>query len=94
MPSIGVFPIQRTIIKRERAAGTYRASSAFLAKAVSTVPLVVAGVLLVTIPTYWMINLQPLADRYLIFILIVIVHSLTANALGLVIGSVVPSTSS
>jgi len=91
MPTIGVFPIQRTIIKRERSAGTYRASSAYLAKAVSTFPLVIAEALLLTIPTYWMVGFQNVASKYLLFIFLVCIHSLTANSLGLVIGSIVPN---
>lgn len=88
MPIIGVFPFQRQIIKRERAAGTYRASSAYLAKAASTVPLLIIGSLILTIPVYWMVGLQAVASKYLIFIFLVTLHALTANALGLCIGSI------
>lgn len=91
MPTLGIFPIQRNIIKRERAAGSYRATSAFLAKLVSSLPLVAAGSLLLSVPVYWMIGLDPVISKYFIFILIILVHSFAANALGLFIGSFVPS---
>lgn len=91
MPTINLFPAQKLIIKRERAAGTYRASSAFLAKFVSSLPLTYAGALILAIPVYWMIGLQKVASKYLTFICIVLVHSHTANALGLMIGAAVPS---
>lgn len=91
MPSINVFTDQKLIIKRERAAGTYRSFSAFFAKFLSTLPLTYAGSLLLSIPIYWMVGLQADVYKYLTFIVIVLVQSHTANALGLMIGSFVPS---
>jgi hypothetical protein len=91
MPTINVFPDQKGIIKRERAAGTYRAFSGFLSKFLSTLPLVYAGSLILSIPIYWMLGFQPIISKYLIFILIILVQSHTANALGLAVGSTVPS---
>ncbi|RKO90319.1 P-loop containing nucleoside triphosphate hydrolase protein [Blyttiomyces helicus] len=91
MPTIGIFPIERQIIKRERAAGTYRSISVFAAKVVSTLPLTFLGALLLAIPVYWMIGLQADAGKYGTFIVIVLVHSFVANALGLMIGSAVPN---
>jgi hypothetical protein len=44
-------------------------------------------VLILVIPSYWMIGLQPFADRYFIYVAVILVHALTANALGLAIGS-------
>ncbi|KAH6563267.1 hypothetical protein BASA62_008693 [Batrachochytrium salamandrivorans] len=43
MPNISVFPLQRQIIKRERSAGSYRSSSAFVAKLISSLPLSFLG---------------------------------------------------
>lgn len=91
MPTISVFPDQRTIMKRERAAGTYRASSAYIAKVMSTVPVVLLGAVILVIPAYWMIGLQPFADRYFTYVTIILIHALTANSLGLAIGSLVPN---
>ena len=58
LPTILVFPEQRQIMKRERAAGTYRASSAYLAKVLSTLPVTYIGALILALPVYWMIGLQ------------------------------------
>ena len=91
MPTIIVFPDQKLIIKRERAAGTYRSFSAFFSKFLSTLPLTYAGSLLLSVPIYWMVGLQADVYKYLTFIVIVLVQSHTANALGLMIGSFVPS---
>lgn len=91
MPTINVFPDQKIIIKRERAAGTYRSFSGFFSKFLSTLPLCYAGSLLLSIPIYWMIGFQNDVAKYFIFILIILVQSHTANALGIAIGSFVPS---
>jgi ABC-type multidrug transport system permease subunit len=58
MPTIAVIPLQRNIIKRERSAGTYRASSAYLAKLLSSLPLTYVAALIVTVPLYWMVGFQ------------------------------------
>lgn len=91
MPTINVFPNQKIIIKRERAAGTYRSFSGFISKVLSTLPLVYAGSLLLSIPIYWMIGFQNDITKYLTFILIILIHSHTANSLGIAIGSFVPN---
>jgi ABC-type multidrug transport system permease subunit len=56
MPIVNAFPDARAIIKRERSSGSYRASSAFIAKAITAIPLSMAGLLLMAIPIYWMIG--------------------------------------
>jgi ABC-type multidrug transport system permease subunit len=58
MPQINVFPAEREIMKRERAAGSYRASSAFLAKFLSSRPLSLLGSVVLSAPIYWMVGLQ------------------------------------
>ncbi|RKO89550.1 P-loop containing nucleoside triphosphate hydrolase protein [Blyttiomyces helicus] len=91
MPTIGIFPMERQIIKRERSAGTYRSISVYSAKVASTLPLTIVGALIVAIPVYWMIGLQADAGKYGTFIVIVLVHSFVSNAMGLLIGSAVPN---
>ncbi|KAJ3101117.1 ATP-binding cassette sub- G member 2 [Phlyctochytrium planicorne] len=87
MPTLAVLPLERPIIKRERSAGTYAASAAYMAKFVSTIPLTIAGALILGVPIYWMIGLQSAAEKYLIFLVAVCVQSFTAMSLGLMIGS-------
>eukprot|EP00842_Homolaphlyctis_polyrhiza_P001061 jgi/Hompol1/1956/HPOL_000592-RA len=91
MPIVGEFPLQRIIIRRERAGGSYRSSSAFLAKVVSTLPTLYVGCLLLCVPLYWMVGLQADATKYFTFLCIVLVHVTTTNALGLMIGAGVPN---
>ncbi|EGF83345.1 hypothetical protein BATDEDRAFT_8584 [Batrachochytrium dendrobatidis JAM81] len=91
MPNISVFPIQRQIIKRERAAGSYRSSSAFIAKWISSLPLSFLGAIVLTVPIYWMAGLQPTTEKFFTFVCVILVHVNAANALGLLIGAGVPN---
>lgn len=90
-PSINVFPDTKRIIKRERAAGSYRPLTAFMAVAISGLPLAWAGNVILGTATYWIVGLEPLAEKYFIFMLIIFVQTFTANGLGLMIGSAVPN---
>lgn len=91
MPQIGVFPEQRRLIKRERAAGSYRPSSAYIAKIVSSLPLLIIGNLVLTIPIYWAVGLRATVSQFFTFIVIALVHAFTANSMGFLIGSAVPN---
>lgn len=84
---ISVFPLQRIIIRRERAAGSYRASSAFVAKWISTIPLLIFTCLILIIPVYFMAGLQLKTSKFLIYLVVNLVHVMTANSLGLFIGA-------
>jgi ABC-type multidrug transport system permease subunit len=91
MPSINVFPEQKRLIKRERAAGSYRSSSAYLAKWVSNLPTMILSNTILCGILYWTVGFQTTVSQFFTFYCIAIVHSLTANGLGLVIGAAVPS---
>jgi ABC-type multidrug transport system permease subunit len=87
MPGIVTNATSLPIIRRERSAGTYSASAAYLAKFLSSIPLTIIGSLILALPVYWMIGFQNDAGRYLTFIVIVVVHSFVAMSLGIMIGS-------
>ncbi|KAJ3248294.1 ATP-binding cassette sub- G member 2 [Chytriomyces hyalinus] len=91
MPAIGVFPTVRTIFKRERAAGCYRASSCFIGKVISALPLCWTSSLLMSLPLYWMVGLQPDVTKYFTFVCLVLIHSTVALAMAYCIGSAVPN---
>lgn len=88
---MGKFPDQKRIIKRERAAGSYRSSSAFLSKIASSVPLILIGNIILAVPVYWAVGLAATVQQFFTFLLIVFVHSNTANNLGFLIGASVPT---
>jgi ABC-type multidrug transport system permease subunit len=91
MPILAVFPEQRQINKRERASGSYRASSAYIAKTLSCFPLSILGCLLLIIPLYWIVGLQADAGKFVTYLIVLLIHSLSSTALGLAIGSAVPT---
>lgn len=91
MPTIAVFTLQKMIIKRERAAGTYRASSAYLAKIMSQLPLVLFATSLFVFPVYWMTGLANTWQQYLTFACILFLHAVVATLLGIMISSGVPN---
>jgi ABC-2 type transporter len=101
-PSIGKFPgnfyepnslilDQKRLIKRERAAGSYRSSSAYLSKLFSGVPLIFVGNLILGIPVYWVVGLSNTASQFFTYLFIIFVQSLVANCLGYLIGSAAPN---
>lgn len=87
MPTLALLPLQTIIIRRERSAGTYSASAAYFAKLTSTLPLTIVGTLILGVPVYWMIGFQSVFSKFITFIVIILVHSITAMTLGLMIGS-------
>lgn len=91
MPTISVFPLQRQIIKHERASGSYRSSAAYMARYLSSLPLLFAGTLLFALPVYWILGLQNDVAKYLTFIAIMLTFSFVAQSMGFMIGASVPN---
>ncbi|KAJ3038431.1 ATP-binding cassette sub- G member 2 [Rhizophlyctis rosea] len=91
MPIITVFPLERRIILRERAAKSYRTSTVFLAKSISQWPLAAISSLGFTLAVYYLVGLNHLWTRYILFVVISQCLVLAAQSLGLLIGSAVPS---
>ncbi|KAI3642679.1 hypothetical protein MP228_012234 [Amoeboaphelidium protococcarum] len=91
MPVIAVFTLQKAIVKKERAAGTFRAISAYLAKISSQIPLALFGTLVFCVPIYWMLGLQATAVRFFTFVAILCLHTVVATLLGIAISSGAPS---
>ncbi|KAJ3101116.1 hypothetical protein HDU97_001641 [Phlyctochytrium planicorne] len=87
MPLIGTIPLERPIILRERAGGSYQASAAFFAKWISSIPLTLVGTSILALPVYWIIGFQSSVKNYFTFYVILLVHSFAANAMGTMIGS-------
>lgn len=91
MPTIMAFTLELQIIRRERSAGTYRAISAFVAKLISHIPLVIFSTVLFAVPVYWMMGLQPVMEKFLIFIFVTTFHAVCSTILGITISSGVPN---
>jgi ABC-type multidrug transport system permease subunit len=91
MPSLATLILQRQIIKRERAAGTYRAESAYIARILATMPLTIFSTLIFGFPIYWMVGLVPTATHYFTFLVILVTHATVASWYGLLISSGSPN---
>ncbi|KAI8821334.1 ABC-2 type transporter-domain-containing protein [Fimicolochytrium jonesii] len=91
MPIITVWPLERRIILRERASGTYRTTSVYLAKAVSQMPTAFVFSLVFAIPVYWIVGLHANGIRYVLFLVITECLVFAAQSLGMLIGSSVPN---
>eukprot|EP00834_Sanchytrium_tribonematis_P000335 NODE_6_length_70510_cov_1.054395.p40 type:complete len:220 gc:universal NODE_6_length_70510_cov_1.054395:44925-44266(-) len=86
---VNTFPLIRTIIKRERTAGMYRSSSAFLSKFTSLAPTILIQIIVMVIPVYWIIGMDPRGYKFGTFVGITTLHTFAAATFGLTIGSAV-----
>jgi len=82
---IFVFPLERSVVTRERASGTYRVSSYFVAKTLCELPRTFFFNMLFSCILYWMVGLRATAGAFFFFVLIVFVTTVTAESLALAI---------
>ena len=89
LPTVLVFPYHRQVIRRERAAGSYRASAAYLAKLISLIPLCWLTSLILSAPLPFLMNLRGRSNftAYLVFIFSFLVQSQAACSFGLMVGA-------
>ena len=82
------FPLERSVIDKERASGSFRLSAYYLAKCLSETPLkLVLPTIFITI-TYWMANMNPNAGIFVGILIIMLMTVLVAESLGLLIGAI------
>ncbi|KAJ3179549.1 ATP-binding cassette sub- G member 2 [Gaertneriomyces sp. JEL0708] len=90
-PIITVFPLERRMILRERAAGMYRISTAYAAKAISQWPTAAIASACFSIPVYWLIGLNHSFARFLYYFADTQVVVFASQSLGMIIGAAAPS---
>ena len=90
-PSVGKFPEDKAMIKRERAAGSYRSSAAYLARIISSLPLLFLGTIVFVVPSYWAIGFGRTPGQFFTYLAIFAVQAICANNLGFVIGAISPN---
>ncbi|KAJ3098924.1 ATP-binding cassette sub- G member 2, partial [Phlyctochytrium bullatum] len=93
LPILGVFPLQRVIMVRERATRSYRVSSFFFANViVQAIPTTIMSVIS-SIVLYYMMGLQTSDGIWpmLRFVVIMWTEVMTNVAVGLLIGAAVPN---
>lgn len=82
MATVNSFPAERVLTLRERAAGMYFASAYFLAKTTAESAVYVVAPTLFSCIVYWMVGLQPLASKFVIFICFMVLCQLAAVSLA------------
>lgn len=79
------FPLERSVVTRERAANTYRTSSYFLSKTITDIPKTLFFNTLFSVILYWMVGFRAAAGAFFFFILVIFLVSFTAESLALAV---------
>lgn len=79
------FPLERSVVTRERAANTYRTSSYFLSKTITDIPKTLFFNSLFSVILYWMVGFRAAAGAFFFFILVIFLVSFTAESLALAV---------
>jgi len=85
--SIFTFPQEKTMLLKEREAGTYPISAFFFGRTLSDLPLDTAIPISVSTIIYLMVGLKPTVDAFLLTMVVVLLTCYTAGSLGLLIGA-------
>lgn len=90
-PILIVFPLEKKIIVRERNAGYYNGFTAYLAKIIATACFDLPIGFIYGSSIYWLVNLNPNAGRFALFLLILESGIFFAISFGYTIGSISPT---
>eukprot|EP00300_Choanocystis_sp_HF-7_P016356 c19385_g1_i1.p2 GENE.c19385_g1_i1~~c19385_g1_i1.p2 ORF type:complete len:669 (-),score=135.64 c19385_g1_i1:735-2741(-) len=86
-----LFPSERPIFLKERASGLYRLSACYLAKSGCEIPISLTFPLCIMVVVYWTTGLAVAADKFFIYILILVLQVLTAQSVGLLASAAIPN---
>lgn len=84
-----IFPSERTVINKERMAGTYRLSAYYLAKLISELPLTLVFPTIFTTIAYWMTGMNGVNKPWAFFaaLFILLALAVAAQSLGLFVSA-------
>lgn len=91
--TLNVFPQERTIVQRERSRAAYPVISYFASKLAAELPIGALFPAIFGAVVYPCTGLAPEANKFANFIAVLVAESFAAQALGLTVGAVAPSTS-
>eukprot|EP00871_Galdieria_phlegrea_P002746 jgi/Galph1/3472/GphlegSOOS_G2149.1 len=89
--TVFAFPLERSIVLRERASGMYRVSAYYLTKTFAELPRSIILSLVFCTILYWMVGLRDDARSFFLFLVVVFLTSLTAEALALTVSAGAPT---
>ncbi|POG78571.1 P-loop containing nucleoside triphosphate hydrolase protein [Rhizophagus irregularis DAOM 181602=DAOM 197198] len=87
--SVASFPTDLVMLSKERQSRSYRLLSYYLSKQFAELPLVIFNPILYTIPVYWATNLLPDFGRFVAYLIVIILSTLTAQSFGYLAGATV-----
>jgi hypothetical protein len=87
MTGILSFPFERGVIEKERACGSFRLSSYFVAKSLAEAPLKLVLPTLFLIISYWMARMNNNFANFLAILVFQLLSILVAESLGLLLGA-------
>eukprot|EP00191_Tetraselmis_sp_GSL018_P024921 CAMPEP_0177626464 /NCGR_PEP_ID=MMETSP0419_2-20121207/30668_1 /TAXON_ID=582737 /ORGANISM="Tetraselmis sp., Strain GSL018" /LENGTH=638 /DNA_ID=CAMNT_0019127521 /DNA_START=142 /DNA_END=2059 /DNA_ORIENTATION=- len=88
---IQVFPAEKGIVSRERDSQTYSVAAYFASKYISEMPFKIFGPIVNGIILYWAVGLNPAAEAFFFFLLLLATLGLCAAAIGLAVGAWCPT---
>eukprot|EP00762_Andalucia_godoyi_P004214 ANDGO_05550.mRNA.1 hypothetical protein len=85
--TLHAFQKERAVVDHERGAKWYSVMPYFIAKSVVELPLQLLEPVLFSVIVYWMTGLNPLPDRFLIFVGMMALLTFLGNSMGLLIAA-------
>merc|ERR1712065_97290 len=86
-PVILLFPLERSVLQRERFAGTYHISAYYLAKIVSQVLINLLYPMICAIVVYWMAGLRNDAEIFFTYFATMMLSCICAQSFGVAIAT-------
>ncbi|PKY38733.1 P-loop containing nucleoside triphosphate hydrolase protein [Rhizophagus irregularis] len=89
-PMIGAvssFPLDLVMLSKERQSRSYRLLSYYLSKQIAELPLVIFNPALFTIPVYWAANLLPDFGRFVAYLIVILLGTVTSQSFGYFFGA-------
>jgi ATP-binding cassette subfamily G (WHITE) protein 2 len=86
-----LFHEEKPLFIRERASRTYRVLPYYLSRSLAETPWQLLFPIIFGCIVYWMIQLNPGADKFFFFLLVLITHFFTAQGIGLILSASTPS---
>merc|ERR1711968_52748 len=84
---LNTFPKEKVIVNREISSNAYDLNSYFLSKFFVELPVNMAPPLVFSLILYWIVGLNPSADRVFIFPMLMMQTTITAISMGLAVSA-------
>jgi ABC-type multidrug transport system permease subunit len=87
LEAVATFPLDLDMLSKERQSHSYRLSAYFLSKQIAEIPLVLINPALFTIVVYWVTGLLPDFGRFVAYLLVILLCTLTSQSFGYLFGA-------